>query len=118
MLFFFCLCQVCLERNVFFFCMCQVRLKTKCFFCMCKVCLKRNVFFLFVPGMLEKKWGFCLCQVCLKRNGCLPVSDMLEKIMFLRRKLKYSLTPIRLSYVVFILTCLSINKILFKPIYC
>ena len=79
------------------------------------------MFFLFVPGMLEKKWGFCLCQVCLKRNGFLAVSDMLEKIMFLRRKLKYkmySLTPIRLSYVVFILTCLSINKILFKPIYC
>ena len=51
-----------------------------------------------MSGMFEKKCFF------------LRVSGMLEKIMFLRRKLKYSLTPIRLSYVVFILTCLSIKK--------
>ena len=49
------------------------------FFCVCQVCLKRNVFlsvsgmlekkcFLPVSGMLQKKCFFAICQVCLKRN--------------------------------------------------
>ena len=62
----FCVCQVCLKRNVFFLHVSGM-LEKKCY-CLCQVCLKRFVFFLRVAGMLEKKWVFSVCQVCLERN--------------------------------------------------
>ena len=70
------MCQVCLKR--FFLCVYKVCLKR--FFCVCQVCLKRNVgVFLLVSGMLRKNF-FCMCQVRLKKKCFfLHVSGMFEK---------------------------------------
>ena len=56
-----------------FFLLVSGMIEKKCFFCMCQVCLKRNVFFflfffLRVSGMLEKKcFLFCVSGMLEKK---------------------------------------------------
>ena len=56
---FLCVYKVCLKR--FFLRVSGMFEKKCCFFCLCQVCLERNVFFLHVSGTLKNEMFFFAC---------------------------------------------------------